>query len=518
MGWSWIRSFPGVKTSNPWILAWAKRHKVPAGSVGGLALAVGVGSALTGAFLAFFAHFPLVFVLFTSAFGMVLTLGAFHLLGWREEQEVKAQLPFFLRELAELLAGGVALDRAIVLTGRHYIFFNLIKELGERAKKGESWPALLSQEAERWADESIRALWIELAMIFRQGVSVEALRELALSLRAGTELQMRSSSGLAVVLALMFIFVSVFLPLFFAVIYEVDKALLHLGLSMVFAKLAFAFFFPGLTFFVLEVLKHSTPPYFPRLRFPSFSFFVLPALLGVFAVFFSLPTLTVLFISSLLFLAFRAGAFFRFVERENIEKELRSLLIGACGFPSVRGTKGLMELLGERAKGPLKTLLSNAVKRIKRGEPTRKVLSSLAREGGLVGRFGQVLLACETLGLPFTRTLVYLAEDALLIERMLKERAAALSLNKLTILGSVFLLPLAIALSHQLALSIRDVFPGIRPLSPLIPALHVFFFSFAVFSSELLGELDASFTARFFYLVLLLFLAFAGWQAGMMLS
>jgi len=460
----------------------------------------------------------LIILLFSFAFGAGFIILSAKLLAIREEDRVKAELPFYLRDVSAMLDAGIAFDKAIWLSGKNYSIGRETNAMMERIKAKESIAIVLAEEAKRWDDEEISAVWIELSLLFRQGKGAEAIYDLAESLLEQRKLSIKASVSKIAFSSLIFITFTVLIPLFLVILYEVGDGLLNMNITKEMFSFILLIIIPMLAYIALLVMYFTSPFIYPSKSLPSNLIFLLPGVLSAIAFIVGLPKEVLLMVGIGAFLVISIKEFKKIrkeLEKEKMEKELNALCIGISSFPSSRGSAELLGEMAKRAKTKLGPMFFSLSEAIRKGVPVRKVLQEMRKEQGMMQRLADVLLYCELYGKDMSYAMYELVKDGMAVEELKKEKSAALAMQRITIIGSLFLLPVAMAFSSMISNTLAEIFPGIKSVEDVEVSVMIFLYLISVLSGECIGNIDGSYTNKILYMIGLFGLAIIGWHLGL---
>ncbi len=462
-----------------------------------------------------------IILLLSFAIGISSIILSAKLLAMRVEDQVKAELPFYLRDVSAMLDAGIAFDKAIWLSGKNYSIEKETNAMMERIKAKESIAIVLAEEARRWDDEEISAVWIELSLLFRQGKGANAISDLAESLLAQRKLNIKASISKTAFSSLIFITVTVLIPLFLIILYEVGDGLLHVDITKEMFSLILLIIIPILAYLALLSMYLASPCLYPSKPLPSNLIFLIPGVLSAIIFIMGLQKELVLFVAIALFIIITIKEFGNIkkeLEKERMEKELNALCIGISSFPSSRGSAELLNEMAKRAKTELKSIFTSLSEAIRKGVPVRKVLQEMRKEQGMMQRLADVLLYCELYGKDMSYAMYELVKDGMAVEELRKEKSAALAMQRITIIGALFLLPVAMAFSSMISTTLAGIFPGIKSIEDVEVSVMLFLYLIAVLSGECIGDIDGSYTNKILYMIGLFGLAIIGWHLGLAMA
>jgi hypothetical protein len=173
-----------------------------------------------------------------------------------------------------------------------------------------------------------------------------------------------------------------------------------------------------------------------------FSFLFVYFDLGIYSFFsFSIPIVVYFFIA---FLIDRRG--------KEIEENLSSALFQAAVHEKGTPIEKIIKDISKSSYGNLSKEFSIANKQIERGADVFIALKEISERNNskILEIAIELLVKCYRVGKDIQLTIREMAEDIFEIESMLKERSAALSLQKYTILGGCVLLPIILGITINL--------------------------------------------------------------------
>jgi len=262
----------------------------------------------------------------------------------------------------------------------------------------------------------------------------------------------------------------------------------------------------------------TSPFIYPSKPLPSNLIFLLPGVLSAIAFIVGLPKEVLLMVGIGAFLVISIKEFKKIrkeLEKEKMVKELNALCIGISSFPSSRGSAELLGEMAKRAKTKLGAMFFSLSEAIRKGVPVRKVLQEMRKEQGMMQRLADVLFYCELYGKDMSYAMYELVKDGMAVEELKKEKSAALAMQRITIIGSLFLLPVAMAFSSMISNTLAEIFPGIKSIEDVEVSVIIFLYLISVLSGECIGNIDGSYTNKILYMIGLFGLAIIGWHLGL---
>jgi Flp pilus assembly protein TadB len=389
-------------------------------------------------------------------------------------EQIESDLPIALRIIASQLKMNIPFEECLKSVSKGYNCSEEFEKVIKDIERGMSVQEALTGMSERIDSKIIKKVVLQLIVAYEEGTG-EEIKKLADSLILEQKTKQKEFTSRASIISLFYVGISCIVPILFLTYLLVSSIFLEGKIEIEQIKITFLFIFPATICVMVAFLIKKTPKsIFGEEKFISkkeiglidkelrkynldpkvfficlflfslilFSFLFVYFDLGIYSFFsFSIPIVVYFFIA---FLIDRRG--------KEIEENLSSALFQAAVHEKGTPIEKIIKDISKSSYGNLSKEFSIANKQIERCADVVIALKEISERNNskILEIVIELLVKCYRVGKDIQLTIREMAEDIFEIESMLKERSAALSLQKYTILGGCVLLPIILGITINL--------------------------------------------------------------------
>ncbi|VVB58583.1 Type II secretion system (T2SS), protein F [Candidatus Anstonella stagnisolia] len=457
----------------------------------------------------------------------------------KRADEEEADLPLSLGAMAIYIDLKMPFEKALeALAKDKYAFSRHVRGVLSSVKLGGSVQGALFARAAYTRSSFCKRALAQLALCYEGEGSSESLRRLAEEAGISAGAKTREFASKMSFLALLFIAVSALAPSFFAIFLLIAGKFLFLEVSAAQVWVMYALVFPLGCALVLGIIYASAPCAIGGRQEIGIGMEIGGRRLGwkesvaLFALC-MLPLLcTLLFYAQIwavgmcaLVAAFPFWAYFSplyagWRKEEELEKALPDALFHASSMLKGSSMEKIIAALAGGNYGGLSEKFSEAKRQVQTGASVASALGNVQKGANslLFSRFCSLLLQAYYTGADMKIALRRAASDMLENFALVRERAAALSMQKYTLFfGGAIIVPVLLGSVLRISLALSGgAFSGVEMFgegfaadnpsieTAIVPALHVYLALFALFCSILFGVFEGRSAQALLYFAILL--------------
>ncbi len=365
----------------------------------------------------------------------------------REINEIKEEMPFWIREIAMLLEGNIPFNIALKESIKHYKIRKWIKREIKDFEK-ESINKGLLRIAEK-SDDEIKKIFLQIISAYEYGKGERALFSLAKDLINERKLKIKEETSKYAILNILFTINAVIAPILLIIISVAGKFSLGIELN----KVDFILYMLIIIIadFILLFINQKNKMYF---------IFILGVLIGLTG-FLQFPINYVLMLSLIFGYYFITKKIYEKEKKiEEIKESFPNMLFSISNLPKNYTLSKIIYEMYKNSQKALKEEIKKSINQLKAGINERNVLIDLKNRLKIkeIERALEIIDETYLSGANLSKKIHEIAEDLLMKKELDKEKENMVSIQKYTVMLGIILIPFILGVMLSVTKEINSFF------------------------------------------------------------